>query len=88
MTPVTKRRFRLQRDPGVPDLQATGADQELLLGTRLVAADLFNAFGAAEVQQIDDSGRIRTRYLPADNRFPKFAAVCGVELSEERVPDR
>jgi schlafen family protein len=70
----------------LPLASLAGADQELLVATRLVAGDLFNAFGAAEVQQIDASGRVRVRYLRADDQFLKFADACSVELSEERVP--
>jgi hypothetical protein len=62
-----------------------GSDQDLLLSTRVVATDLFNAFGAEEVRQIDDQGRIRVSYFPRDERFSEFIAECGVEISDETV---
>jgi hypothetical protein len=65
-----------------------GPDQELLLGTRLVVTDLFNAFGSPEVQQIDESGRLRIRYLPGGKEFLEFAAGCEVKVSEERVANQ
>jgi hypothetical protein len=65
----------------------TGSDQDLLAGTRIVAADLFNAFGAPEVAQLDEHGRIRIRYVagPQQAQIAQFAEAHGVEVTEETL---
>jgi Putative DNA-binding domain len=70
----------------VPLETLVGSDQELLVGTRLVATDLFNAFGAPEVKQIDQQGRLRIRYVREQEKLRAFAEAHGVEVSEETVP--
>ncbi len=70
----------------VPLESLAESDQSLLATTRLVATDLFNAFGSPEVQQIDERGGIRIRYIPKGDRLAGFAEAHGVEVSEEKVP--
>lgn len=70
----------------VPLESLAESDQSLLATTRLVATDLFNAFGSPEVQQIDERGRIRIRYVPKGERVAEFAEAHGVEVSDEKVP--
>lgn len=64
----------------------SGADQELLVSTRLIATDLYNAFGVAEVQHLDSTGRPRIRYLQRVQNLRDYASAWGVEISEEGVP--
>lgn len=48
-------------------LQAlAGEAQDLLAAARLVATDLFNAFGSPEVRQVASDGTLRVRYFGAD----------------------
>lgn len=70
----------------IPLESLAGSDQSLLATTRLVATDLFNAFGSPEVQQIDERGRIRIRYVLEKERIAEFAETHGVEVSDEKVP--
>lgn len=70
----------------VPLESLAGPDQSLLATTRLIATDLFNAFGSPEVQQIDERGRIRIRYVLEKERIAKFAETHGVEVSDEKIP--
>jgi Schlafen, AlbA_2 len=64
-----------------------GSDQDLLVATRLVATDLVNAFGSPEVQQIDEQGRVRIRYVHDQQRLEAFAKSHDVEVSDERIRD-
>jgi hypothetical protein len=64
-----------------------GSDQDLLVATRLIATDLVNAFGAPEVQQIDEQGRVRIRYVHEQQRVAAFAESHDVEVSDERIRD-
>lgn len=70
----------------VPLESLAESDQDLLATTRLVATDLFNAFGSPEVQQIDERGRIRIRYILEGERVAEFAEAHGVEVSDEKIP--
>lgn len=70
----------------VPLETLTGSDSELLASTRLVATDLFNAFGAPEVAQIDELGRLRIRHCPGNHHeLAQFAETHGVEVIEDTV---
>lgn len=70
----------------IPLESLAGSDQSLLATTRLIATDLFNAFGSPEVQQIDEQGRIRIRYVLEKQQTAALAEANGVEVSEETVP--
>lgn len=71
----------------VPLESLAGPDEELLVSTRMIAMDLFNAFGAPEVQHIDEHGRIRILYVRERQRLAEFAEACGVQVTEDAVPD-
>jgi hypothetical protein len=59
-----------------PDLSAT---------TRLVATDLFHAFGSPEVRQITNDGALRSRYLGGNAELRAWAEQRGIELTDETV---
>jgi hypothetical protein len=63
-----------------------GSDQNLLAATRVIATDLVNAFGAPEVHQIDDQGRVRLPYVPEAQRIEAFAESHAVEVTRDRIP--
>jgi Putative DNA-binding domain len=64
------------------------ADQDLLASTRLVASDLFNAFGSAEVLQITPNGTLRIRHIHGDHAdIRRLAEQGGAEITEEPVPE-
>jgi hypothetical protein len=69
----------------VPLESLVGSDQDLLVATRLIANDLVNAFGSPEVKQIDEQGRIRTRYVHEAQHVTEFAQAHGVEVSDDRI---
>ncbi|MEX1142218.1 MAG: ATP-binding protein [Thermoleophilaceae bacterium] len=71
----------------IPLASLTGSDQELLASTRVVGADLFNAFGAPEVAQIDEHGRIRIRdfHGQSQTQIAQFAEARGVEVTDDTV---
>jgi hypothetical protein len=57
----------------------------LSAATRLVATDLFHAFGAPEVRQIAGNDALRIRYLGGDGDLRRWAEPLGIELSDEAV---
>jgi hypothetical protein len=57
----------------------------LSAATRLVATDLFHAFGSAEVRQIDGAGTLRARYLGGDGELRAWAEQHGITVSDETV---
>ena len=64
-----------------------GRDQDLLASARLVATDLFHAFGSPEIRQITADGKLRIRHLHGDHaELRSFAEERGVEVTEETVP--
>lgn len=62
-----------------------GSDQDLLATARLVATDLFNGFGAAEVREVDRDGRIRLNYVVDQSAIQRMANQAGVDISHERL---
>jgi hypothetical protein len=63
-----------------------GGDQDLLASTRLVATDLFHAFGSPEVRQIAPGGELRIRHIHGDHaQLRRFAEERGVEITEEAL---
>jgi hypothetical protein len=61
-----------------------GRDQDLLASARLVATDLFHAFGSPEVRQIAADGKLRIRHIHGDHaELRRFAEERGVEITEE-----
>jgi hypothetical protein len=68
----------------VPLDAIAGRDQDLLASARLVATDLFHAFGSPEVRQITADGRLRIRHIHGDHaELRRFAEDRGVEITEE-----
>lgn len=63
---------------------AASATTDLMVASRLVLSDLFNALGVAEVEQIDEGGRFRARYFRSEWRvnMTEWADAHGVEISE------
>lgn len=57
----------------------------LLAATRLLATELFHAFGSPEVRHITPDGRLRVLYFPDQPGLRAWAAQRGVELTEEDV---
>jgi hypothetical protein len=61
-----------------------GRDQNVLASARLVATDLFHAFGSPEARQIAADGTLRIRHIHGDHaELRRFAAERGVEITEE-----
>jgi hypothetical protein len=58
----------------------------LATATRLVATDLFHAFGSPEVRQITPDGALRSGYLGGDAELRPWAEQRGIEVSDETVP--
>ena len=64
-----------------------GADSELLSAARLVASDIFQAFGSPEVRHITADGKLRRLYFRGDTReLFRLAEDRGVEVTDEHVP--
>lgn len=61
----------------------TGLDQDLLAASRLVAADLFQAFGSPEVLHLAPNGAIRIRYHGDQQQLAALAEQKGVEVSNQ-----
>jgi len=57
----------------------------LSAATRLVATDLFHAFGSPEVRQIAGDGALRARYLGGDGELRAWAEQHGIAVSDETV---
>jgi hypothetical protein len=65
----------------------TGHDQDLLASARLVAADLYNAFGSPEVRHITADGKLRVGHFRGDTQqLQQLAGERGVVLTDEGVP--
>lgn len=62
------------------ELMATNP-QERMAGIRLTLADIFQAFGVAEVPQIDHLGRLRSRYW-SNGVLRDWTGCAGVPLTE------
>jgi hypothetical protein len=69
---------------GVEALATVGP--ALATATRLVATDLFHAFGSPEVRQITPDGALRSGYLGGDAELRPWAEQRGIEVSDEAVP--
>jgi hypothetical protein len=64
-----------------------GSAQDLLSATRLVATDLFNAFGSPEVRHLAPDGTLRVRYFPGRiDEVRRFAEEDGIPVSDEPAP--
>jgi hypothetical protein len=64
-----------------------GGAQELLAASRLVATDLFNAFGSPEVRHIAADGSLRPGYFGLGwQQVARIAGEDGVSITEEAVP--
>jgi hypothetical protein len=60
---------------------------QLLATTRLLATNLFHAYGSPEVRQITPDGRLRIRRFHDDQRALRaWAEGHGIEVTEEAVP--
>jgi hypothetical protein len=64
---------------------ASSVGQDLSAATRLLATDIFHAFGSPEVRQIAPDGTLRARYLPATPEFRAWAEARGIAVSEEPI---
>ena len=64
---------------------ASTVGPDLARATRLIATDLFHAFGSAEVRQIAADGGLRTRYLGGDGELRAWAQGHGIDVSDETV---
>jgi hypothetical protein len=58
---------------------------DLAVATRLIATELFHAFGAPEVRQIAPDGALRIHHLGSDRELRAWADQRELELSDERV---
>lgn len=68
-------------------LEAIAAiSQPLCAAVRLVATDIFHAFGSPEVRQIGPDGALRVRYLAGDGELRRWAEGHGIGVSDETVP--
>jgi hypothetical protein len=71
----------------LPLTAIAGSGQDLLSATRLVATDLFNAFGSPEVRHVAPDGTLRVRYFPTrSEEVRRFAAEDGIPVSDEPAP--
>jgi hypothetical protein len=59
--------------------------QALSAATRLVATDVFHAFGSPEVRQITADGALRAGYLGGSSDLQAWAEQHGIQLSDEPV---
>jgi hypothetical protein len=64
---------------------ASAVGPDLARATRLVATDMFHAFGSAEVRQIAADGTLRTRYLGGDGELRAWAQRHGIDVGDEAV---
>jgi Schlafen, AlbA_2 len=64
---------------------AAAVGPDLAVGTRLIATDLFHAFGAPEVRQIAPDGALRVQHLGDDGELRSWAEQQGPALSDEIV---
>lgn len=67
-------------------VEATAAiGRDLVAATRLVATDLFHAFGSPEVRQIAPDGALRVRHLGGDGALRAWVDSHGIAVSDEIV---
>ena len=59
---------------------------DFVAATRILATDIFHAFGSAEVRQITPDGALRTRHLGNDRNLRGWADRHGISLSDELLP--
>jgi hypothetical protein len=57
----------------------------LTASVRLMATDLFHAFGSKEVRQIAPDGALRARYLGEERELRAWAESHGIDVSDETV---
>ncbi len=65
---------------------ASTVGPDLAVATRVIATDLFHAFGSPEVRQIDSAGALRAGYLGGDGELRAWAEQNGIAVSDETVP--
>ncbi len=66
----------------------TGAPQDAFAATRLMLADIFNAYGCPEVPQIAPDGTLRTIYFPAGYEVATWADRRDVPTTAEQITYR
>jgi hypothetical protein len=64
---------------------AASVGQALSAPVRLIATDIFHAFGSPEVRQIAGDGSLRTRYWGGNGELSAWAQQHGIEVSGETV---
>jgi hypothetical protein len=64
---------------------AASVGQALSAAVRLIATDIFHAFGSPEVRQIAGDGSLRTRYWGGNGELSAWAQQHGIEVSGETV---
>lgn len=67
----------------LPISALTGEPQEAFAATRLMLADIFNAYGCPEVPQIAPDGALRTLYFPKSYEVAKWAEQHDVPTTAE-----
>lgn len=72
----------------LPISAVTGAPQEAFAATRLMLADIFNAYGCPEVPQIAPDGTLRTLYFPNNYDVTKWAEQRDVPTTAEQITYR
>jgi hypothetical protein len=72
----------------LPISALTGSPQDAFAATRLVLADIFNAYGCPEVPQIAPDGTLRTLYFPPGYEVAKWAERREVPTTAEEVTYR
>jgi hypothetical protein len=65
---------------------AAAVGPDLAITTRLIATELFHAFGAPEVRQIAPDGALRVHHLGGGVELRAWAEQRGLDLTDERVP--
>jgi hypothetical protein len=66
----------------------TSTPQDAFAATRLMLADIFNAYGCPEVPQIAPDGTLRTLYFPAGYEVAAWAERRGVPTTAEQITYR
>jgi hypothetical protein len=65
---------------------ASTVGPSLAIATRLIATDLFQAFGCPEVRQVDGAGALRARYLGGDGELRAWAQRHGIAVTYDTLP--
>ena len=72
----------------LPISALTGAPQDAFAATRLMLADIFNAYGCPEVPQIAPDGTLRTLYFPKNYEVAQWAEQRDVPTTAEQIAYR